>query len=82
MGLVNTLDAPDDVRTTGARLVKGGEDLNAHVMPLSKTDRRKAQPDLGESQKICAIFTEGSLSQLIDWNNVVAAGVRAPPLPL
>lgn len=60
MGLVNTLDAPGDVRTTRASLVKGGEDLNAHVMPLSKTDRRKVWPYgcrfVGVPEDLCYLY--------------------------
>ena len=80
VGLVDVFDAPDDIRTTRARVVKDEEDLSAkYVMPLSETNRRKEGTpsmvaDLEEFQKNWAIFTEGSLSQLIDWNNVVAAG--------
>lgn len=48
-------------------------------MPIQEDDRRKeGSPamvaDLEEFKKNWAIFTEGSLSQLIDWNNVVASG--------
>ncbi|KAJ6579649.1 ankyrin repeat protein [Mycena vulgaris] len=59
VGLVDVFDAPADVRTTRARVVKEEMDLAAqYVMPLSEINRRK----------------EGTLSMLIDWSNVVAAG--------
>jgi len=80
VGLVDVFDAPDFIRTTRARVVQGNEDLSAkHVMPLSEENRRKegtpsTVADLEEFKKNWAIFTEGSLSQLVDWNNVVAAG--------
>ncbi|KAG6906166.1 hypothetical protein DXG01_015516 [Tephrocybe rancida] len=80
VGLVDVFDAPEDIRTTRARVVKDEEDLSRrHVMPLSESNRRKEGTpsmvaDLEEFKKNWAIFTEGSLSQLIDWNNVVAAG--------
>ena len=80
VGLVDVFAAPDAIRTTRARVVAGKDDLSAHyVMPIQEDDRRKeGSPamvaDLEEFRKNWAIFTEGSLSQLIDWNNVVASG--------
>lgn len=80
VGLVDVFNAPADIRTTRARVVKDDQDLSAkYVMPLSETNRRKEGAasmvnDLEEFQKNWSIFTEGSLSQLLDWNNVVAAG--------
>ncbi|KAJ7775633.1 ankyrin repeat protein [Mycena maculata] len=80
VGLVDVFDAPAEIRTTRARVVKDEADLNAqYVMPLSETNRRKeGSPsmvsDIEEFQKNWNIFSEGSLSQLLDWNNVVAAG--------
>ncbi|KAF8959387.1 hypothetical protein BDZ97DRAFT_1705185 [Flammula alnicola] len=80
VGLVDIFNAPDAIRTTRARVVEGKEDLNAqYVMPLAEENRRKeGEPcmvaDLEEFKKNWSIFTEGSLSQLVDWNNVVAAG--------
>ncbi|KAJ6615451.1 hypothetical protein B0H10DRAFT_2164836 [Mycena sp. CBHHK59/15] len=42
VGLVDVFDAPSDVRTTRARVVKDEHDLSAkYVMPLSETNRRK-----------------------------------------
>jgi hypothetical protein len=80
VGLVDIFDAPQELRTIRARVVGGEEDLSAeYVMPLPEARRRKeGEPavvsSLEEFNKNWAIFTEGSLSQLLDWNNVVAAG--------
>ncbi|KAJ8080933.1 hypothetical protein PM082_017768 [Marasmius tenuissimus] len=80
-GLVDVYDAPDDIRAIRARVVKDEEDaLSAkYVMPLLEEDRKKEGepcmvPDLDEFKKNWSVFTEGSLSQLLDWDNVVAAG--------
>jgi len=79
-GLVDIFAAPADIRVTRARVVKDDEDLSAkYIMPLSESCRRKEAspamtPTLDDFQKNWAIFTENSLSQLVDWNNVVAAG--------
>lgn len=80
VGLVDVFDAPDDIRKTRARVVADEADLSAkYVMPLTDDRRRKdgtpaMVADLDEFKKNWAIFTEGSLSQLTDWSNVVAAG--------
>ncbi|EKM59033.1 uncharacterized protein PHACADRAFT_205211 [Phanerochaete carnosa HHB-10118-sp] len=80
VGLVNVFDAPEDIRKTRARVVANEEDLSAkYVMPLSEDCRRKdgapaMVASLDEFKKNWAIFTEGSLSQLADWSNIVAAG--------
>jgi hypothetical protein len=80
VGLVDVFAAPDAIRVTRARVVRGKEDLSAqYVMPLSdKSRREEGAPcmvaDLEEFKRNWAIFTEGSLFQLLDWNNVVAAG--------
>jgi hypothetical protein len=80
VGLVDVFAAPPEIRTTRARVVKDDQDLSAkYVMPLSESDRRKeGDPcmvnNLEEFKKNWSIFTEGSLSQLLDWSNVVAAG--------
>ncbi|KAL0574269.1 hypothetical protein V5O48_007677 [Marasmius crinis-equi] len=80
VGLVDVFDAPGDIRTIRARVVKDEEDLSAkYVMPLLENERKKeGEPcmvsDLEEFRKNWSVFTEGSLSQLLDWNNVVAAG--------
>ncbi|RXW15843.1 hypothetical protein EST38_g10015 [Candolleomyces aberdarensis] len=80
VGLVDVFDAPVDVRTTRARIVKDDDDMIAkHILPVNKKARRpEGAPSmvdsLDEFEKNWAIFTEGSLSQLLDWNNVIAAG--------
>ena len=81
VGLVDVFDAPDAIRKTRARVVTDdSSDFNArHIHPLSAERRRKeGEPamvsSLDEFKKNWSIFTEGSLSQLLDWNNVVAAG--------
>lgn len=80
VGLVDIFHAPDSIRTTRARVAQDDKDLSAkYVMPLSEVNRRKEGApsvvhDIEEFKKNWAIFTEGSLSQLLDWNNVVAAG--------
>ncbi|KAK7044109.1 hypothetical protein VNI00_007826 [Paramarasmius palmivorus] len=90
VGLVDVFDMPPTLRTIHARLVKDEKDLTAkHVMPLSESDRKKdgelaMVSDLEDFKKNWSVFTEGSLSQLFDWNNVVAAGgsVLACVMPL
>ncbi|KAI0668109.1 ankyrin [Trametes maxima] len=80
VGLVDVFDAPDAIRTTHARAVANEEDLSSrYVLPLSDKQRRKdGEPamvsSLDEFKQNWAIFSEGSLSQLADWSNVVAAG--------
>ncbi|KAJ7213244.1 ankyrin repeat protein [Mycena rebaudengoi] len=80
VGLVDVFDAPSDIRTTRVRVVKDEEDLSArHVMPLSELNRRaegapSTVADIDEFKKNWGVFSEGSLSQLTDWSNVVAAG--------
>ncbi|TFY63651.1 hypothetical protein EVG20_g6224 [Dentipellis fragilis] len=80
VGLVDVFAAPEDSRLTRARVVADDADLTAkYVMPLPASHRRadhtpSTVDDLDEFKKNWAIFTEGSLSQLFDWNNVVAAG--------
>ena len=90
VGLVDVFDAPDDIRKTRARVVTDEADLFAHhILPLAEDRRRKeGEPcmvaSLDEFKKNWGLFTEGSLSQLTDWNNVVAAGgsVQACLAPL
>lgn len=80
VGLVDVFAASDAIRTTRARIVADDDDLSAkYVMPLADAKRRKEGApamvnDLEEFKKNWAIFSEGSLSQLIDWSNIVAAG--------
>ncbi|KAG6805240.1 hypothetical protein H0H92_016135, partial [Tricholoma furcatifolium] len=80
VGLVDVFDAPEDIRRTRARVVTDECELSSkYIMPLVEADRRKERTpcmvaDLEEFRRYWAVFTEGSLSQLLDWNNVVAAG--------
>jgi len=80
VGLVDVFAAPASIKTTRARVVQNPEELSAqYVMPIPESLRRKEGApcmvaDLDEFRKNWAIFTEGSLSQLLNWNNVVAAG--------
>ncbi|KAI0325229.1 ankyrin [Cubamyces sp. BRFM 1775] len=80
VGLVDVFDAPDDIRTTRARAIAGENNLSAeYIFPLSEKQRRKdGDPamvsKLDDFKKNWAIFSEGSLSQLTDWSNVVVAG--------
>ncbi|KAK0455652.1 uncharacterized protein EV420DRAFT_1692258 [Desarmillaria tabescens] len=92
VGLVNVFDAPKGtISVTRAREVKNAEDLTAkYIMPLTEENRRQSGdpymvPDMETFKKNWSIFTEGSLSQLLDWSNVVAAGgsvlASLTPLP-
>ncbi|GJE83966.1 ankyrin [Phanerochaete sordida] len=80
VGLVDVFDAPEDIRKTRARVVASDEDLAAkYVMALPDERRRKdGAPSmvagLDDFKKNWSVFTEGSLSQLTDWSNIVAAG--------
>jgi len=88
VGLVDVFDAPADIRTIRARVVpekddmcdiQGADEDSKYVMPLSAADRKKEGEacmvnDLEEFKKNWGVFSENSLSQLMDWNNVVAAG--------
>jgi hypothetical protein len=90
VGLVDVFAVTPNIRVTRARVIKGDQDLSAeYVMPLSGDRRRKeGSPAMADSlddfKRNWAIFTESSLSQLIDWSNVVAAGgsVLACLIPL
>ena len=90
VGLVDVFQAPSIIRTTHARVIKDEVEGNAkYVLPLSEKARRKdGSPcmveNLEQFRKNWAIFSEGALSQLTDWKNVVAAGggVLACLLPL
>ena len=81
VGLVSVFEAPEEagIRLTRARIVKDQEDLSAmHVFPLPESRRRKdfepcVVDSLEEFQRNWNIFAEGALSQLKDWNNVIAA---------
>lgn len=91
VGLVDIFAAPPVIRTTRARIIKDDVDLSRkYVMPLSVDNRRKeGTPSMVENieefKKNWSVFTEGSLSQLFDWSNVIAAGgavlASLTPLP-
>lgn len=80
VGLIDVFDAPADIRVTRARVVQNEDELSArYIMPLSDNERRKdgtpcMVDNLEDFKKNWAVFTEGSLSQLTNWNNVIAAG--------
>ena len=90
VGLVDVFAAPDDIRTTRARVIKDDADKDAqHVMVLPSSLRREeGSPAMVENleafKKNWNVFTENSLSQLTDWSNVIAAGgsVQACLMPL
>jgi hypothetical protein len=91
IGLVDVFAAHSSIRLTQARKVQEGQDLNAHyVFPLSDEKRRAdgehaMAAHLDDFKTAFNIFSEGSLSQLTDWNNVVVAGgsvlASLAPLP-
>lgn len=84
VGLISVFEAPEEtgIRTTRARVAKDDSELDLaakYVFPLPQSKRRKdfepcVVDNLEEFQRNWAIFTEGSLAQLTDWNNVIAAG--------
>jgi len=84
VGLVDLFGerTPDAVRRSRARVVVSEDDeaFAAHyVMPLPVAKRRKEGEQcivstVDDFKKNWAVFTEGSLGQLLDWSNVVAAG--------
>ena len=90
VGLVDVFNASSAIRTTRARVIADEKDLNAkYIMPLSEDKRRKEGApamvqSLDDFKKNWAVFTEGSLSQLFDWSNVIVAGgsVQACLAPL
>lgn len=92
VNLVSIYDAPEsaNIRTTFARDIKNEEDRDAKYIFSLPDDRRRKNgtpcvvETIDQFRKNWSIFTEGSLSQLTDWNNVVAAGgsVLACMLPL
>ena len=92
IGLVDVFAAHPSIRLTQARKIQSEQDLNAHyIFPLPEEKRRAdREPAMAASPDdfITAfnIFSEGSLSQLTDWNNVVVAGGSVlaclAPLPM
>ncbi|KAG9040728.1 hypothetical protein FS837_000243, partial [Tulasnella sp. UAMH 9824] len=79
------------IRKIHARTIKDNKDLlKHHVMPLDASTRRKdgelaMAPSLEDFKLRWSIFSEGALSQLTNWNNVVVAGgsvlASLAPLP-
>lgn len=80
VGLVDVFTAPPDIRTTRTRTVKDDDDLRSHyIFPLAEGERRhEGSPAMVDTldafKRNWSVFTEDALSQLLDWNNVVAAG--------
>ncbi|KAG8895673.1 hypothetical protein FRC01_012258, partial [Tulasnella sp. 417] len=81
VGLVDVFGPNTDrIKKIHARTVKDDDDLRKHhVMPLDEEARKKdgelaMAPSLEEFKTRWAIFSEGALSQLTNWDNVVAAG--------
>lgn len=83
VGLVDVFGSDTELlRKTRARVVDSAneEDLSGkYIMPLTDAERREygeasMVADITEFKKNWSIFTEGSLSQLFDWSNVIAAG--------
>ena len=83
IGLVDVFATHSSIRLTQARNVQDEQDLNAHyVFPLVEEKRRAdGEPamaaTLEDFKTAFNIFSEGSLSQLTDWGNVVVAGGAA-----
>ncbi|KAG8887163.1 hypothetical protein FRB98_000419 [Tulasnella sp. 332] len=81
VGLVDAFGASTDcIRNIRARQIKDGADLtDKYVMAFDETTRRNdgelaMAPTFEDFKTRWAIFSEGSLSQLIDWTRVVAVG--------
>ncbi len=83
VGLVDVFGPDTDaIRKSRTRVVDSAneEELSGkYVMPLTDAQRRtygeaSMVADIDEFKKNWSIFTEGSLSQLLDWSNVIAAG--------
>ncbi|KAG8939662.1 hypothetical protein FRC04_006087 [Tulasnella sp. 424] len=81
VGLVDVFgENTDRIKKIHARAVKDDGDLQKHyVMPLDDVMRKKDGRlsmafSLDDFKARWAIFSEGALSQLTNWNNVVVAG--------
>jgi len=80
IGLVDVFTTHSSIRLTQAREIQGEQDLGAHhVFPLPEEKRRAdGEPamaaNLDDFKTAFNIFSEGSLSQLTNWDNVVVAG--------
>lgn len=93
VGLIDVFGPQTEaIRKAYPRVVdsSNGEELSRrYIMPLKDFQRRRRDEpsmvaDIDEFKMNWSIFTEGSLSQLFDWSNVVAAGggVLSALLPL
>ncbi len=93
VGLIDVFGpGTDAIHKTYTRVVDASNERELsgkYIMPLKDSQRRKHDEpsivaDIDEFKKNWSIFTEGSLSQLLDWSNVVAAGgaVLSALLPL
>jgi hypothetical protein len=80
IGLVDVFATHSSIRLTQARKVQGEQDLNTHcVFPLLEEKRRAdGEPamaaNLDDFKTAFNIFSEGSISQLTNWDNVIVAG--------
>ncbi|KAG8890037.1 hypothetical protein FRC00_014357, partial [Tulasnella sp. 408] len=81
VGLVDVFGQNTErIKKIHARTIKDDDDLHKHyVMPLDEEARRKdgelsMAPSMEEFKARWAIFSEGALSQLTNWDNAVAAG--------
>ncbi|KIO24997.1 hypothetical protein M407DRAFT_211280 [Tulasnella calospora MUT 4182] len=92
VGLVDVFGQNTDrIKKIHARSINDDEDLRKHyVMPLNNDFRRKdgelsMASSLEDFKTRWAIFSEGALSQLTNWNNVIVAGgsvlASLAPLP-
>jgi len=91
VGLVDIFGSnTDSIRKIHARTVKDEDDLvQRYIFPLSEEARRKdgqlaMAETLADFRSRWNIFSEGALSSLDDWSNIIAAGgsVLACVLPL
>ncbi|KAG8933990.1 hypothetical protein FRC01_005887 [Tulasnella sp. 417] len=81
VGLVDVFGQNTDrIKKIHARVVKDDDDLlKYHVMPLNNDTRRKngelaMAPSFEDFKLRWSVFSEGALSQLTNWDNIVAAG--------
>ena len=80
VGAIDVFDAPEHIRNTHARRIHTSGDVDArYIMPLADDVRRKeGSPSMvssvDEFRRNFAMFTEGSLSLLTDWNNMFVGG--------
>lgn len=90
VGLIDVYGSKECIKRVHARNIENDEDRNAkYIFPLSEEKRLKnGDPAMAQTidqfRASWNIFTEGALSQLTDWSNVVAAGgaVVASLVPL